>query len=79
MTDVMTTPADSAAGSFELTVTPWPGLPLCYVTVGCRHGHDVRGILPRGTRRTETRAMVGHLRRRHGREHGCGCASEVLP
>jgi hypothetical protein len=51
---------------------PW--LTLVLVTVRCRHGHEAAGLLPRGTRRSEWRSLIGHLRGRHEAEHGCGCA-----
>jgi hypothetical protein len=58
----------------EVTSCRWPGLGLLFVTVTCRHGHERLGLLPRGTRRSEWRSLIRHLRERHAAEHGCGCA-----
>jgi hypothetical protein len=45
------------------------------MTLRCRHGADVYGLVARGSHRSERRDLIRYLRGRHGREHGCcGCA-----
>lgn len=77
----MTRPLSDAAldelappeSTFTVETCRWPGglSWVEYVILRCRCGREAVGLVARGSGRRTRRELVGYLRGRHAREHGC--------